>query len=181
MTCPIGSSMRANARRPSCAFVDPFRVIPEGAGPCQPAMLRGLVRLVLVSRIGADKRHRGVGVKAWPQVNPRSGCCLDIGSEWRRISAAGDELWSCEAAYLQGPMWTGGSADRIRLPVIPSPRGWWHGVIRPQPGGANQIARPRRVGVRHGTTTRPGCVRTRLTPVGPGNGYARRGARRTPG
>jgi hypothetical protein len=74
------------------------------------------------SRLGADKRRRGVGVKARPKVDPRSGLGLDADSERRRIVTPGNGQgcevvgWPCSPTSA-----VDGVADpEVRSPVIPS-------------------------------------------------------------
>jgi len=156
------------------------QVIPEGAGSCQPGVVTGFSSFQ--ARCGQTPvRGRGQGSTAGRPAP--AGLALTpapIGAESSRRER-GCEV--CGGRVLQRPMWTDwlnrGSGCRSSL----RHRLGWHGVVRPQPGGVNQIRRPRHgVGIRPATASRPGCAGTTLTPVyGPGNGCARRAARRRPG
>ncbi len=108
------------------------------------------------------------------------GLGLDVGSGWRRLCAP-------ETRDVCGPCFSivryGLSAQPgARSPCIPSPpAAGWHGVLRPQPAGVNQILdRAHCRGVTPHATSRAGCAGFVLTRAGAGYGGARRAARSRP-
>lgn len=81
-------------------------------------------------------RGRGQGLTGG---QPAQRACLDVGSEWRRIPAAEDQLCDC-GSRLSPKSDVDHGAARNRSGCRSSLRHArrWHGVIRPQPGGVNQ-------------------------------------------
>jgi hypothetical protein len=90
-------------------------------------------------------------------------------------------MWLGVGPCLQRPLWTVRRTG-VRLPVIPSPRrgAAWSDTAAARWDQSSSTTTPPAVGVRHRAISRlaaPGLV---LTPLGSGNGCARRAARRRP-
>ena len=160
-------------------------VIPEGAGPCQASDLGLFAAVCWVPGTGAGQalvRGRGQGST---EGRPRRGLALMPAPRWRSVFVPGGVSLGCGVAACSNVRC--GRMATFRTCLVaghPFATGiGWHGVLRPQPGGVNQIrsTTPPAAGVRPGPTSRPGCVQTVLTPVGPGNGCARHAARSRPG
>jgi len=117
----------------------PRVVIPEGGGPVKPSGLGVLVTFFWISGAVEGRRRRGAGVKVErPQGEARgrttltpapSGADFVCPGESGVVGAAFSSVRCGQAAVPGGP---------VAGHPFATGRGW-HGVLRRQPGGVNQI------------------------------------------